>query len=497
MVIKYTRQTLKDNTAVKGFNMALRDRVDELVDYIKAHEDYLNHNHKLFQILEGRLLPFVREDLKKMLSESYFCKIEDRIVPINILVRLIDKLSKVYAGDPVRESTSDFETDAELLAWYEDQFEMDINGNHADEFANLFKGYTWEPYLSGDDDGPKMPKLRTLPFDRFLWKSDSITDPTKKDVFLKSMGKVKTHLGGEDRLWFAYTKDEFLPFTMGGVIYDKFLQGNDGINPFGSVPATYGNRAPFAILPTQDTDILPMSKIIPIFLTDLSGLTLFSCFSIIWGVDIDSENLTMSPNAFWSLKSDPASDKTPQVGQIKPQADIDKVLMYIKDTFSFWLETRGIKVGSMGQMTAGNLASGISKIIDELDTSEMRKINIKHFQREEQEFWQLVKRMHNSWIDQGLIQGKPRFSDQFDVSVTFDEPQPKVDRKTMVETVKLEFDSGFLDMESALVRLYPDLKPEQIDERMQKVMAEKSVTMPQAPQPQQEDDDQEADDASV
>ncbi len=468
--------------------MALKDRIDEFVEYIKANEPYLSHNHVLFDIKEGNLQPFVLDDLKASLSPRYFETIKNRVVPINVLRRIIDKLAKTYAGDPMREVSNGNESDAQLLEWYEEQLQMNINGNHADEFANLFKAYAFEPYLSADG----YPRLRTLPFDRFLVLSDDMIDPLNPTVFLKSMGAKPLGDGTNEKVWFAYSDDEFLPFTMKGTVYEPALQSNDGENPIGKIPFLYGNRSPFSLLPTQDTDILPLTKVIPVLLTDLSGAIMFQCFTIMFGIDVDSENLTMSPNAFWSLKSDSKTDKQPQVGQLKPQADIDKVLEYVKSTFSFWLETRGIRVGGMGQLSSDNLSSGISKIIDEMDTSEMRKVSMQYFMREEQAFWQLIKVMHNRWVDEGLLaEAMPRFSENFDVSITFDEPQPKVDRKTMVDTIKLEVDAGFLDLKTAISKLYPDLKEKQIDERIELIKESKSIVI--APENNDEDDEQDED----
>ncbi len=479
--------------------MALKDRVDELNKYIEDNKSYLDLNADLFQIKEGDLARYIEDDLEESLSPNYFSKIKNRIVPINVLRRVLDKLSKVYSHDPVRTVVEPNATDEELLAWYEDKLDINLNGNMADEFSNLFKGYAWEPFL--DDDGT--PKLRTLPFDRFLVKSDSLVDPAKPDVFIKLIGQKVLSRGDQIRevsIRFAYTKDEFIAFTDDGELYLPAMQDNDGVNPFGMLPQMYGNRSPFKVLPTQDTDILPLTKIIPVILTDLSGHVLFSVFSITWGIDVSSENLTMSPNAFWSMKSDRESDKQPQVGTLKPQADIEKVLDYIKNTFSLWLETRGIKVGSMGSIDANNAASGIAKIIDEMDTSEMRKVAMEHFKKEEAKLWQLIKVMHNYWVDNKMLaEIKPRFSEGFKVQVTFDEPQPKISRKELVDTISLEVDKGFLDMRSAMERLYPDLTPEQIEAQLAAVKADKAFIVPALPldpaetEPEDLDEDDEDD----
>ena len=61
-------------------------------------------------------------------------------------------------------------------------------------------------------------------------------------------------------------------------------------------------------------------------------------------------------------------------------------------------------------------------------------------------------------IDPGI------FGDDFNVQMLFDQPEPMQDRKTMVETQKLEMDAGFTTRKIAITKLNPDMTPEQIDE---------------------------------
>jgi len=228
----------------------------------------------------------------------------------------------------------------------------------------------------------------------------------------------------------------------------------------------YGNRGKNQLVPTQDTDTLSLTKVIPVFLSDLSGTVMYQCFSIIYGVDINMENCTMSPNAMWSLKSDMISEAKPVIGTLKPEADIDKVMKYIMDVFVLWLDTKGIKAGSIGDISAGNLASGIAKAIDEADATSMIKKSMKAFTYEEAEFWQTLKKMHNYWVDSGELKGKSRFSEDFAVSIEFDDPIPMMDREKEFTTIKAEVDAGYEIIENALKKLYPRLGEKELQERI-------------------------------
>jgi len=446
--------------------MALRDRRQEILAYIKHNTPYLEYNACMLDIFEGGLKKYVLHVLENSLSENYFNQIKDRVLPINILKRYVDKVSGVYNQNPIRKT--DESQDIELVKFYEDECDINVVMHLADEFIQLFKGYALEPYLDDTLDEPA-PRVRALPYDRFLVYSDNVVNPLKPTVFIKIMGKrpVKTGRGYDQRMYyFVYTDTEFDAFDSTGETLNAYLESNNGENPYGVIPFYYGFRSKTKLKPTQDTDIKAMTEMVPVMLTDMAGAIMFQCFAIIYGVDVKAENLTLSPNAFWDLKSDPTSGKEPKVGTITPQADVDKVIKFVMTALSLWLETKGIKAGSIGSFDAANVASGIAKLLDEADTTALKKANMTAFKADEKSIWSLISKMHNYWVGSGMLKGMGTFSSNFDVSIEFDDPRPLLDRKTEVETVDLEVKSGYLDRYSAMKRLYPDLSEEQILERM-------------------------------
>jgi hypothetical protein len=437
--------------------MALKDQIPAILQYIKDNGAFTDHNATALDIYEGNLKPYVLDIMQRTLSDNYFQKIKHRALPINILRKVVDKLSKVYLNDPIR-------TDANYQQFIDDYsywLRLNERMNVADEYANLFKGYALEPFVHNGQ-----PKLRVIPYDRFLVMSEDSVDPMTPTMFIKFMGEVQKMDGRGKRKankYHAYTAEEFISFDSDGDIIYEDMEGNDGVNPIGRVPFVYGNRSRINLIPQPDTDVIQLTKIIPVMLTDLSGAVLFQCFSIIYGVDIDSANLVMSPNAYWDLKSDPKSDKTPQVGTIKPEADIERVLQFIASTLAFWLETKGVRVGSIGNLSVDSAASGIAKIIDEMDSFEIRKQNIKFFKNEEYELWSLLKDMNNYWVRSNQIQ-YGLIGDDFDPTIEFDEPKPMISRADELNMVIIELNNGLITKEKAIKRLYPDATPEEIKE---------------------------------
>ena len=433
--------------------------VKDLIDYVDQHRSFLAHNAQALDIYEGNLGHYVVEIMRKTLSKSYFETIQDRIIPINVLTRLIEKMSKVYAYPVTRTS----DTNQEFVDNISKMTRLDQQMLLAEEFSFLFKGYALEPYID-----KATPQLRVIPYDRFIPLSEDKKNPQKMTGMIKMMGKVE-HQGSECELFHYWTDEIFMAYTEKG-IYDpdmyvdgKAIEGN----PIGVIPFVYGNRSKSMLVPKADSDMLQLTKMIPIVLSDLGGSVMYQCFTILFGIDVKTANLTMSPNAFWDIKSDPKSEKTPQVGTIKPEADVNKVLDYVKNIFTLWLETKGLKVGNVGTMDGNNSASGISKIIDEMDTAEIRRASSQRLGEEEQDLWNLMAKMNNYWIESVPEYRAPKIdADFFEVSIEYTQPEPMLSRKEIFETTKAEYEAGFLTAEAAIERMYPDLEGEAFEARV-------------------------------
>lgn len=449
----------------------LQDKIEHIANSIKDNSEYFRNNEDRLDIYEGNLLPYVDKVLQKTLSDNYYNAIKERIIPINVLTRVIDKMSKVYIDNPNRSSK-----DAATKKWIaevEKSSSINMIMGVCDSYSHLFKGYLLQPYVSDEEI-----KLRPVAYDRFMPFSKS-DNPEKMTGLAVIMGEKIGIDGKKYKSVFYYEDDIFIPILIGNGkprIDTEKLEGNDGENVFGFIPYVYGNRSLTRIMPKQDTDIMQIAKTIPVMLSDLGGAVMFQCFSVLYGIDINADNLTMTPNAFWSLKSDQKSDTRPEIGTIKPQVDSDKARDFIKDVFSLWLETKGVRIGSIGSMNGANSASGISKIIDEMDVYELKKQQIEFFKKEENELWQKLVKMNNHWSKLGEID-TAILPEDVEITVEFDEPRPEISRDVEVETLKKEVDSKFTDRETAMIKLHPDLSPKEIQAMKEKIDEEKSTVI--------------------
>lgn len=458
----------------------LEERIDEMLEFIQCNEEYTDNNSEALEIYEGDLEEKVLTILRDTLSPEYFKTIAPRVMPINFMPKFIGKMSQVYTNGPVR--TCDGEQD--FIDSYEGFLDINSEMSLADEYSNLFKGYASEPFV--DHDGK--PSLRSIPFNEFLVMGGDPTDRRRVKIFIKFMGcynkdytceKTRNVLSRECEWYIAYTDGQILGFDSDRDKMNHITEETSGINPIGKIPFVYGNRSKQRLLPTQDSDLVQMIKMFPVLFSDLGGAVMYQCFTIMYGVDIDTDQIKMSPNAFWDLKSDKNTDKKPLIGTIKPEAQVDKVLSFISALMSAWAESKSIKVGSIGKVDGDNLASGVSKIIDEMDTFEVMKKSIPFFRKEEKDLWYLLALMNNHWIksneiDTELYEVSPvnEKTVKKNFSAEFVPPKPMDSRDQIVDTQIKELNNGLTTQRRAIEKINTDMESNDVDALMSDIKTE-------------------------
>ena len=457
----------------------LKHEIKDLLTDIKQRQGYIDHNEKLIDIYEGNLAPYVEAELGKQLSEKSLEGAIGRIPPINILTKLVDKLSRIYQENPVRSVPDGSDSDAELLKWYEQCFKINATMNQSNEFFNMSKSTLIEPYLYKGK-----PKLRAVPNDRFIVWSNDVFNPMEVThvVILHSSTNVVDGRGREhnERIYIAYTDEEVLVFDQDGKLRpDKQIELNfneEGVNPYGKIPFVYVNKSANFLMPIHDTDLLRMTLLIPLMLADLNVSAMYQCFSIIFGIDIDAGDLVMAPNSFWSFNSDPASDKKPELGTIKPEVSIEEVLGLIQSELAFWLNSKGIKAASVGTISPDNAMSGIAKIIDEMDIAEDRKKQVDYFTGAEEDLWELVfSYMHPYWALTNQVENLAQMPEGVKVVTDFAEQLPLMSRGQLVADLKLEVEAGFTSTQRAIAKLNPKMDDAQIEELEQEIADDNKV----------------------
>ena len=450
--------------------MALNDRAKILADYVKDYERTIDYNNKLFRILEGDLLTEVLSSLERQLSPKAYVIAKERVSPINILKKIIDKLSKLYSVAPTRTSSS--AVNQELIDMYERDSNINYHLDNKNHNFNVYKNSVLEIY---EDPYELAVNFRAIPANQFIPYSDDVVNPLRMTTGIKFMGTVRGPGGSMVKKFHAISANEFLSFTENGDIVMEDMAMSEGINPFGVLPFVYASRSPYNLVPIIDTDTLQMVVLLPVLLTDLNFASEFMSHAIIYGVDINAENLTMSPNQFWELKSD-EEGKSPQVGTIEPTVNIEGVLQLIKEQMATWMETRNIRPGTISNLDSSDVASGISLIIREMDTTQDRKEQEVIFQGVENEIWNWkLKIIHNRLVDMGRIASRSKFTEE-DIQTKFADQKPIEEKSQVVLRLKEENQAGFTSKRRAIKELNPGITDEEIDELMEEIDEEKGFS---------------------
>lgn len=444
---------------------------EQVTCLVQDKKSYLEHNYKLIDIFENNLLPYIDNDMRQQFSLQMYTQAMLRCVPINILPKIIDKLTNIYSKAVIRQVVDGSTKDKELLAWYQQTLNVNNVMNSSNEMFNLCKATLIQPYLYKGK-----PCLRPILNDKFIVYSDDKMNPTVPTYVIILAG-----CENNKEIYWTYSDDEFMISNSNNEIERGMMAeylNEDGINPIGKIPYIYVNSSKYRLNPKQDQDVIKLTKIVPVMLTDLNVAAMYQAFSIMYGIDIDDENIAMSPNAFWRFKSDPTSDKKPELGVMKAQVDYNEVLNLIQSELTMWLSTKGVRASSVGTFTQENFASGISKIIDEMDTYEARQKQIPFYEQAEHDLWDLIlKRMNPYWVHTRQIDSKALFDPNAFVQTTFATQLPLQTRGEIVKEVKEEYQSGFNTRKGSIQRLNPEMSDEAIEELIKEIDEERGITV--------------------
>lgn len=467
--------------------MALIDEIPKIIKFIDSEAARVREAKDKLNIYEGELLPYVERALRDELNPQAYERAKKRIAPINFLPKVVNKLSTLYSGTVTRELSNENEVDREIMDYYVNQLKLDESGLSSNQQLNLNKYTAWEIYINRNNE----PKLRILPAHQFLVYSNDMEDPTTPTVFIKILGSYNKHTGEFDEstgieitrqvvVYKLYTDDEIIVVDSEMELRPEFMVENpEAINPYGVIPFIYIRKAKYNLLPLEDTSDIPMITLIPLLLTDLNYATQFMSHSIIYSIDAEIQNLSGNPDSIWMIKSDTQADgetnAKAELGTIKPEVDIDKVITLIQTQLALWLDSKDIKAQAVGNLEASNLASGISKMIDEGDTTQAVKLQIPIFKHAESELFRKLSYIHNVWVDQGLLvdtQVNRRLIEELDVTTSFEEPQVVTNEKDRIETIKTKEDAGYTSYKRAVQEANPDLDDEQIEELIEEIQEE-------------------------
>ena len=454
--------------------------IPDLVNHFNKCKAHLEFDHRVFKAYEGQLKAEIEDSLRaETLSKWALARCLQRIPEVNILIPATNKRSKLYSEDPVRYTTKD--QDLKLMNAIAKEMDFNYTMLKANRILNAQNRTAVEFYA---DNGQH--KARVLAAHQFLPYSDDPVNPCRMTVMIKLMGQAKsikqglaTDADGRDRsqdneidlvdLLACYTDNEFLIIdTSGGIRFDKMEEMglSSTINPYGVIPFAYFAKSDYQLIPFVNQAGLDMAILIPKLLTDLNYASQFMSHSLIWYKNADLEGAEVHPDAMINLGSTERDEHDAEIGTIDPKVDIERVLQLIQFEMSGYLSSIGIKVSISAALQPGQEAAGISKMIDEADTSADQKAQAQKFKTWEMETWQLITKMQSVWSQSGMVKENKVFSEDWlnTFAVYFAESKPFKTEKEKIDEIKILRDALLISKRQAIRELRPFLSDTQIDE---------------------------------
>lgn len=439
-------------------------------DIVRAHQKNLDFACETLDILNGNLYPYIDKLLKEQFSAQSYAQAKNRISPINVLPKIVDKLTNIYQTNVIRKVDDGKESDQDLVDYYVKQTQMNSQFNCANELYNACGATLIQPYAYKGK-----PHVRAIPNDKFVPYSEDPVEPNKPTHIILI---YKGPTAGSCRYW-VYSDSQISIVDQDGNLDSMAMSAAnlEGPNPIGKIPFIYSNSSKYKLVPTPDADGLTLVKLLPVMLSDLNQAAMFQAFSIIYTIGAGIKDPTYAPNALWQLALDPNSaGQKPEVGQIKPQVDYDQVLNLIQSQLSMWLGTKGIRSASVGGLDKENFASGISKVIDEMDTYEARQKQVVQFSYAEKEYWELITEyLHPYWLAQKQIENVGQFTIGCEVTTSFAPQLAMQARGQVVADLEAEYAAGFTSRKRAIQKLNPELSDSEIDELIQEIDEERTI----------------------
>lgn len=432
-------------------------------------------DYRRFLMFNGKTADIIEEAISKEFSKPETVKeLIARLAPLNLVQKIIVKLAGIYTEAPLRTTKDKSIKDTELLELYQQELALDIRMKEANRYFKLFKRNLMEMYV--DEMGT--PMVRNLPRHCYEVYSFSTLTPNRPDVVVKI---VKDDKNLKNQVLNIWTNENFwIVNGTGEILVQKMaaIENPDGVNAYGKLPFVYINESSFSVDPIPDDDLIRMSIQIPLLLTDIAFATKYQSWSMIFTINYDGE-VPSNPNSVIPMMTGPDGER-PEIGQIKPEVDTDKVITLVKTLLAMLLSTKNLSVGSVKMnLDAADVASGISKMIDSAESVEDKKDQQAFFERAEKDLWDLLsKHMIPYWRAAQIIKPEldAEFSPTFEINVFFREPQVMISEREKIEIADLRLKSGFSTLARELAYLYPQMSKEEIVELELAIKAEQSAS---------------------
>jgi len=481
-------------------NLLDLESVKKLLSEIEGSE---NRDRKIqtwgaYNISHGDILPYVREEVKRMLPQSWK---QMRIADISLSEKIISKISQSYKEAPIR-MIQDNETDSENLS----DLYQDIGVNEKmDEFDFIFNlnryALLWINYK--EENGIRFVPLHPFEFDVvrdsdgelqavvLSYPDSTITHSVNYNNLDNPDGmnqRIASHRAdsSEYKEFALWTKDQHILVGRKMTLSDKGskeaeiiyldIDGNpNNINPLGILPFVYlskddgGNTQDYPV-PNPITrqsvfyNVLKSDELSAASLQGYGVRILSGTSEILNNIQKLHEGLTTAIEL--PQPDDPTQART-ELRFERPGPDLEGQRGSYDSYLSQVLSQHGINAGAVLNNQNDNYKSGLDRVIANADVQGIIKQNQNYYARVEQKSFEIVK----TWTN---LYGDIKFSQESDLQIIYPRPQVLISDKETLENIKMLLELGLIQKHEALMKLNPNLKEEDAIAKVKEIDSEKN-----------------------
>lgn len=450
-----------------------QDLITWIADDVNSSEkkSLRQEDYTRFLLLEGKSKQVVEDAIRlEFKKKETIQELLNRIVPLNITEKIIKKLAGIYVESPMRSDNEQDEQNNSLIKLLEEEMTMNIRCKEGNCYFKLYKRNLEEIFLS--DDG--QPQMRNLPRHTYEVYSFNKKQPDLVDVVVKILNDDHDKKKQKLAIW---TKTNHVVVNgVGEILVEQMLNMNNerGVNPYGALPFVYNNSVSYSVNPLSDDDLLRISVVISLLLTDLLFATKYQSWAILWTVGFDGE-IPFNPNSIINVDYLP-NGQAPQINAVKPDIDSDKIISIVENLISYLLSTKNLSTASIiGKST--DVVSGVSKMLDSAESIEDKKDQQAYFENAEKDRFNLLANyLFPYWIQNNLLnemyQGLS-FTKDFKLNILFREPKPFITDMDKIAMSKARLDAGLTTKKRELKILYPHMSDDELFDLYNDILKER------------------------
>lgn len=461
--------------------MASQEQVKNIVKQIKDErvnsEDRLKEDGQKYLMYNGQLDKIVKEIIFSEFKNPKMIKeLQNRIVPINIIKKMIDRLAKVYKNGALRSPVVMDDNDQELIDRYSEAFQINKTMSFCNQMTKLTKHSLLELYLDMDS----VPRVRVLPSHTFFVYSDNYINPEDMTSVIKIVRDGFDMEETDKRYSYWDAENHYIIDGAGAIKWAEMAQfGNEeGINPFGEIPFVHVSQQFELLYPIRSNDITRIQTAICLLLSDTTVAQKYLSWATLLLTGVEGEaNIEVGPAAILSLP--PGVDGTvPDAKYLQPDLKPESVLQVVEALIQMVLSTNNLSSATVsGKVQANSTASGVSKMLDQMESTEDISEQRQIYSNAEMELWyKFAHYMLPYWVQSGLVAPNyaGAFSPEFELSIKYPDIKPMLTKREMIDNAKAELDAGFTSLKRAIKSVNPDLDDAEVDDLIAEIQKEKA-----------------------